>query len=198
MQSNNKQLIEISRLAQALFHSRVLSHKKELKNTERIKAREWKRILTGKERIESLGGNWSGFKIKLREVRDGGREGKRELRNAFNDDFFLSCSFHILSFWGFFSWRWNARRERICGSFVLLPIEVHRLYLCLALSAPLPPRLPQSILDHQCQLWATVKLHPSPAVTSPPPTPPPLSFCLEQFTPLTSADWKSEEQITGQ
>lgn len=139
MQSNNKQLIEISRLAQALFHSRVLSHKKELKNTERIKAREWKRILTGKERIESLGGNWSGFKIKLREVRDGGREGKRELRSAFNDDFFLSCSFHILSFWGVFSWRWNARRERICGSFVLLPIEVHRLYLCLALSAPLPP-----------------------------------------------------------
>lgn len=153
MQSNNKQLIEISRLAQALFHSRVLSHKKELKNTERIKAREWKRILTGKERIESLGGNWSGFKIKLREVRDGGREGKRELRSAFNDDFFLSCSFHILSFLGGFSWRWNARRERICGSFVLLPIEVHRLYLCLALSAPLPPVCPKAswIISANCE-----------------------------------------------
>lgn len=60
-------------------------------------------VSQGKERIESLGGNWSGFKIKLREVRDGGREGKRELRSAFNDDFFLSCSFHILSFLGGFS-----------------------------------------------------------------------------------------------
>jgi len=50
----------------------------DTEKTERIKAGEWKRILTGKGRIESLGGNWSGFKIKLREVRDWGREGKRE------------------------------------------------------------------------------------------------------------------------
>lgn len=197
MQSNNKQLIEISRLAQALFHSRVLSHKKELKNTERIKAREWKRILTGKERIESLGGNWSGFKIKLREVRDGGREGKRELRSAFNDDFFLSCSFHILSF--FFFFLKVKRKEGKDLRFLRPPSDRSSPSLPLPRSlCPSPPRLPQSILDHQCQLWATVKLHPSPAVTSPPPTPPPLSFCLEQFTPSTSANWQSEEQITGQ
>lgn len=184
MQSNNKQLIEISRLAQALFHSRVLSHKKELKNTERIKAREWKRILTGKERIESLGGNWSGFKIKLREVRDGGREGKRELRSAFNDDFFLSCSFHILSFWGVFSWRWNARRERICGSFVLLPIEVHRLYLCLALSAPLPPPSAPKHPGSSVPTVSDCQTSPLPCSDLTPTNPPTPLFLLGAIYPL--------------
>lgn len=134
-----------------------------------------------KKRIESLGGNWSGFKIKLREVRDGGREGKRELRSAFNDEFFLSCSFHILFF--FFCPFSTLHRfffpkgEMQDGKGSVVPSSS---YDRNSPSLPLPhslcpsPRPPQSILDPRCQLQATVKPHPSPRGLSSllPPSPP--------------------------
>lgn len=171
MQSNNKQLIEISRLAQALFHSRALSHKEELENTERIKAGEWKRILTGKERIESLGGNRSGFKIKLREVRDGGREGKRELRSAFNDDFFLSCSFHILFF--FFL---KVKCKEGKGSAAPSSSFRHKFTLStsVSLSLPLSPVRPKAswIISANCERLSNF----TPPLLWPRSSPPPPFF----------------------
>lgn len=87
-------------------------------NAKRIKAREWKRILTGKGRIESLGGNWSGFKIKLREVRDGGK------RENFVVRLMTLSVFHVL-FMSFFLLfphflalcpeGAEARRRRLCS-----------------------------------------------------------------------------------
>lgn len=184
-------------LAQALFRNRAQErHWKHWENKKQENEREY---LQEKERIESLGGNWSGFKIKLREVRDGGREGKRELRGAFNDDFFLSCSFHILFFFlllrPLFHTSHFLRFLKVkCKECVVSspPYDRNSPSLPLPRSLCPSPHPPQSILDPRCQLWVTVKLYPSPFMCPPltkqPSTPP--------WHLLT--DWLIEEQIQRQ
>lgn len=87
------------------------------------------------------------------------KRGKRELRSAFNGDFFLSCSFHIIFFLSllfhtshfFFSPKGEMQREK--GSVVpSSPYDRNSLSLPLPRSLCPSPNLPQSILDTWCQL----------------------------------------------
>lgn len=93
--------------------------------------------------------------MKFREVQDGGREGKRELRSAFNDDFFLSCSFHILffSFAPFPHLVLKGETQGEEGSVVpVSPYDRDSPSLPLPLTLCPSPHPPQSILDPRCQL----------------------------------------------
>lgn len=122
------------------------------------------------------GGGWSGCKIKLREVRGGGREN-------FVVRLMMISFFHVLfkSFFSFFSFlstrvrfqgvlKGECKEERICASSLMIethPIS-HSLVLSTSLSLSLcpspcpPPKRPGSLVPtvSDCQL-------------TPPPCPPP-------------------------
>lgn len=119
-------------------------------------------------------------------MRDGRKEGKRELRSAFNADFFLSCSFHIIFF---LSPLFHTAHSRRClfslkvkcreteDLWFLRPLAIK---LTLSTSASLPLPLFPSAPKHPGYLVPTV----SDCQTSPLPLGWP---CVPPHTPLLAA-----------
>lgn len=183
LHSNNKQLIEISCLAQALFQSKAVRHWKALKR-QRIKQENEREYLREKRESSPLGE--IGVDLRLNWVRCK-MAGKRERENSVVRLMTISF-FHVLFISSFFFCPFSSlvtfavfflpkdKMQRGKGS-VVSSSSCDRN----SPSLPLPhslcpsPNSPQSILDTWCQLWATVKLYPSPSVAFPPPSSPTLT-----------------------